>query len=187
MKQEKRKRKAISKGRRFDIFTRDGFKCRYCGKTSVETTLVIDHVIPFSKGGSEDDDNLVTSCQACNAGKLNKSLERSSVPEDIRLRIEQERKEVISAARRARAAAKAALELRQEIVNYWCMEKGTREMERTTLNIMVSFASQYGPEIVFNWISIAMDRIGRHKKDSDLGRYVCGIRKKVMEQEGAGK
>lgn len=187
MNTEKPKRKGISKGKRFDIFTRDGFKCRYCGRTSVETTLVIDHVIPVSRGGANDDDNLVTSCQGCNSGKSAKNLEQSNIPLDVRLRMEQERKELVSMAKRAKQAAKAAVELRQEIVNYWCMEKGTETMDKATLNIMASFASRHGPELVFQWISIAMDRIGRHKRDGDLGRYVCGIRKKVMEQAGGNQ
>jgi len=35
----------------------------------------VDHVIPYSKGGTEDLDNLVLCCQSCNSGKGVKSLE----------------------------------------------------------------------------------------------------------------
>lgn len=54
---------------RFQIFQRDGFRCRYCGRGVEDTTLQIDHVIPRSKGGTNSAENLVTSCKECNIGK----------------------------------------------------------------------------------------------------------------------
>ena len=54
---------------RFEILRRDGFTCQYCGKTGTEKELEIDHVVPFSKGGTNDEGNLITSCFDCNRGK----------------------------------------------------------------------------------------------------------------------
>jgi hypothetical protein len=54
---------------RFEIFKRDAFTCRYCGSKSPEAILEVDHVIPRVGGGSDDADNLVTACYACNRGK----------------------------------------------------------------------------------------------------------------------
>lgn len=62
-------RKPISKGRRFDIFKRDSFTCRYCGRRPPEVVLELDHVHPVSKGGTDDEINLATSCYDCNRGK----------------------------------------------------------------------------------------------------------------------
>jgi hypothetical protein len=59
---------------RFLVMKRDGFRCHYCGKspaTHADVELVLDHVLPWSKGGKTTPDNLVTSCVACNAGKGN--------------------------------------------------------------------------------------------------------------------
>lgn len=50
------------------IFARDGNKCIRCG--SVEY-LTLDHIIPKSRGGSNDDDNLQTLCRKCNGRKGN--------------------------------------------------------------------------------------------------------------------
>lgn len=70
-----RTRQPISKRQRFEIFKRDSFRCVYCGKGSSETKLQLDHVRPFSRGGSCNDDNLVTSCVDCNLGKSNVPIE----------------------------------------------------------------------------------------------------------------
>jgi len=56
-------------GVRFEVFKRDGFTCRYCGKKSPEVILEVDHAVPLAVGGSDDDDNLVTACYECNRGK----------------------------------------------------------------------------------------------------------------------
>lgn len=62
-------RKAISKRERFEILKRDGFKCRYCGRTPPEVTLEIDHLKPVAGGGCNCQTNLVTACFDCNRGK----------------------------------------------------------------------------------------------------------------------
>jgi 5-methylcytosine-specific restriction endonuclease McrA len=56
---------------RFSILLRDGFRCRYCGRSSSEdgVKLHVDHVVPRSAGGPSTRDNLVTACQDCNLGK----------------------------------------------------------------------------------------------------------------------
>lgn len=48
------------------IFARDAWTCQYCGS---QTTLTVDHVIPRSKGGGSDWENVVTSCAPCNRRK----------------------------------------------------------------------------------------------------------------------
>lgn len=55
------------------IFDRDGARCRYCGST--EGPFHVDHVVPFSKGGSDEPGNLVIACMACNLSKGAKTLE----------------------------------------------------------------------------------------------------------------
>ena len=55
------------------VFKRDNYTCQYCGK--VGGKLETDHIIPFSKGGTDDMDNLVTACRKCNRQKRDKSVE----------------------------------------------------------------------------------------------------------------
>lgn len=54
---------------RFDVLKRDGFRCQYCGGRAPAVPLVVDHVVPVARGGTNAAANLVTACFACNAGK----------------------------------------------------------------------------------------------------------------------
>jgi hypothetical protein len=58
--------------RRRGIMARDGNRCVYCGTA---TKLGIDHVIPRTLGGPEEDWNMVVSCEACNKRKGQKLTE----------------------------------------------------------------------------------------------------------------
>lgn len=73
------KRKSISKRIRFEIFKRDGFCCAYCGSKPPEVILHVDHIVPVSKGGTNDILNLITSCLGCNIGKSNIDLTSAPV------------------------------------------------------------------------------------------------------------
>ncbi|HFK4243378.1 TPA: HNH endonuclease, partial [Escherichia coli] len=50
------------------IKKRDGEKCNYCGSTN---ELEIDHIIPVSKGGNSNPENLQVLCKQCNILKFN--------------------------------------------------------------------------------------------------------------------
>ena len=57
---------------RLFVLERDKFRCVYCGRSPALNhgiSLHIDHIQPFSKGGSNDVDNLQTLCNECNLGK----------------------------------------------------------------------------------------------------------------------
>ena len=56
------------------VLERDKFRCVYCGRSPALNhgiSLHIDHIYPFSKGGSNEIDNLQTLCNECNLGKGN--------------------------------------------------------------------------------------------------------------------
>jgi 5-methylcytosine-specific restriction endonuclease McrA len=46
-----------------------GTKCRYCEKVLKLNTLVIDHIVPISKGGASNIDNLQVICKTSNSMK----------------------------------------------------------------------------------------------------------------------
>lgn len=57
--------KVTGKVRAF-VFARDGHQCKKCG---APPPLVVDHIMPVSKGGSGEPDNLRSLCWDCNASK----------------------------------------------------------------------------------------------------------------------
>jgi hypothetical protein len=67
--------RSIAPSRRFQVLRRDGFTCTYCGRQPPEVSLQVDHVIPWSKGGTHDLANLRTACMECNLGKSDTLLE----------------------------------------------------------------------------------------------------------------
>jgi hypothetical protein len=95
---------AIGKKTRFEVFKRDNFCCMYCGRIPPAVVLEIDHVEPRSKGGSDDIDNLLTSCKDCNRGKRDGRLSETATPliESYKQSVESE--EQLKAMRSHRAA-----------------------------------------------------------------------------------
>ncbi len=67
------KRVALS---RVNIYKRDGYACVYCGN---KDNLTLDHVIPRSRGGRDQWDNLVTACQRCNTEKGDRTPEEAEM------------------------------------------------------------------------------------------------------------
>ncbi len=53
---------------------RDENRCRYCLSAAqyLYQTLHIDHILPISKGGTDDIENLCLSCSWCNSSKAAK-------------------------------------------------------------------------------------------------------------------
>jgi 5-methylcytosine-specific restriction endonuclease McrA len=68
-----------SKTKRITVYTRDKFTCQYCGKKPGMSSLTLDHVVPASRGGKTEPDNLVTACKPCNNFKADRTPEESGL------------------------------------------------------------------------------------------------------------
>jgi len=66
---------------RFEILKRDNFQCQYCGRNPKQDKckLRVDHIIPRSKNGTNEVNNLITSCEECNLGKSDILLEENKI------------------------------------------------------------------------------------------------------------
>jgi hypothetical protein len=53
------------------LFRRDGYMCMYCGTKLSGRMLTRDHVLPLSRGGRDEWENVVSSCKPCNTRKGN--------------------------------------------------------------------------------------------------------------------
>ena len=67
-------RSSIKPNVRWKVLARDDFTCRYCGRSPPDVVLNCDHVLAVANGGTDDEKNLVTACDECNAGKGVKKL-----------------------------------------------------------------------------------------------------------------
>lgn len=64
----------IRAGLWWSVLARDNWTCCSCGRSSKDEGIIleVDHIVPRSKGGSNDMGNLQTLCKKCNIGKSNK-------------------------------------------------------------------------------------------------------------------
>lgn len=62
-------RRRVASVSRRAVFARDEYRCQYCGASADS----IDHVVPRSRGGSDEWDNLAAACRACNSSKRNRT------------------------------------------------------------------------------------------------------------------
>jgi 5-methylcytosine-specific restriction endonuclease McrA len=67
-----RRRAALS---RRGVFIRDEHRCQYCGRTAEN----VDHVVPRSRGGPHDWENVVASCRRCNSRKKDRTPDEAGM------------------------------------------------------------------------------------------------------------
>ena len=118
-------RQSLSKRTRFNVFKRDHFTCTYCGQKPPDVMLQVDHIIAVAKGGSDEPDNLTTSCSACNLGKGATGLGTAmpQVSEEMRLEAIQESLERAAILADQQAAAVKLREAEENVARqveaYW--------------------------------------------------------------------
>uniref|UniRef100_A0A803Q3R2 HNH nuclease domain-containing protein n=1 Tax=Cannabis sativa TaxID=3483 RepID=A0A803Q3R2_CANSA len=71
-----KRRRIKSNLSRKNILYRDNYTCQYCYS---QENLTIDHVLPISRGGEWEWENLVTACSKCNSKKGHKTIEEANM------------------------------------------------------------------------------------------------------------
>ncbi len=56
------------------IVRRDNYLCQICGRHLRDDEIEFDHIIPISKGGSSEEQNLRLTCLKCNRKRGNRSI-----------------------------------------------------------------------------------------------------------------
>lgn len=75
----RRNKKKNVKFSRISIYSRDNFTCQYCGAKKRMKELTFDHIIPRSRGGKTNWENITTSCMPCNTRKNNRTPEEAKM------------------------------------------------------------------------------------------------------------
>ncbi len=186
------KRKSTGKRQRFEIFKRDNFTCQYCGSTPPTVVLVVDHILPVSKGGGDEITNKITSCEACNQGKADRPL--SDVPRAIESQLadQVERREQLEAYNTFLMQARER-ELQQvaDLGHYWfnrlCDEQNKWIFGTARQSSIRTFLKRLPITELYDAIDIALARVtASFEYDDKAWRYFCGICwKRIREREPA--
>lgn len=171
-------RKPIGKRLRFKVFNRDGFQCKYCGKTPDDDVMLeIDHINPVSKGGGNDYDNLITSCFDCNRGKADDELVSS--PDNNLITLKQERMELEAAAQEAGRIRALEKDARQHMANLFCEIFMQEQVKKRHVSTLMNLCREFGISSIEDWIWLAESKVN---SEQNAIKYICGIAKKVREQ-----
>jgi hypothetical protein len=177
---------AISKKIRFEIFKRDNFTCRYCGKKPPEVMLEMDHLMPISEGGKDDLNNLLTSCFNCNRGKGKILIDTlpNSITENLAIIKEQQKqtKQYYQFIERIEQQKENDLrEIGRYYFNLFAKTKKTHDQYifagayKASIKIFLKSFTKY--EII-EAIDIAFGKFGRGIGEYDrdrVFRYMCGV------------
>jgi hypothetical protein len=69
-------RKPFSTKGRFEVLTRAKYRCEICGASQADgAKLHVDHIVPVSKGGGNEPENLRCLCEPCNLGRSDRHFE----------------------------------------------------------------------------------------------------------------
>jgi len=167
-------RKALSKKVRFDVFKRDAFTCQYCGAHPPAAILHVDHIHPVAEGGSNDCDNLVTSCDACNLGKGARLL--SDVPSSLsdRAVLVAEREEQIRGYNAVMEAKRLRLdEDAWRVADVFVAQFIDDGIRKDWFQSILRFIEKLGVHDVLSAMEIAVSRKPWSK--NNCFKYFCGV------------
>jgi hypothetical protein len=144
----------ISPSIRFEVFQRDNHTCQYCGRTPPDVKLVVDHLMPVARGGTDEFSNLVTSCEECNSGKSAKLIQQFTNglgKEEWSEKIRAKRLAILE-NRRGRI---------EEIKQHWSTTLRLGRLSEADENAIYNFIERYEPD----WIKAAIEIAARTKID----------------------
>lgn len=80
MTRKTRSRKVSIKFSRANVLLRDGHTCQYCRREFEPHQINCDHVLPRSRGGRTEWENIVAACYPCNGRKGDRTPGEAKMP-----------------------------------------------------------------------------------------------------------
>lgn len=166
---------SLSKKIRFGVFKRDNFCCGYCGSHPPGVVLEVDHIQALSNGGTDDLNNLITSCFGCNRGK--KDIALSNIPPTLSENMERMLEKKAQLAAYNREVKKSIQKKRREIsavesvfVSHFPKRMFTESFRTVSV---ARFLQSISVEMLKEFMEIACLRFLRAPSSAVL--YFCGI------------
>lgn len=177
------KRKTLSKKLRFEVFKRDSFKCQYCGASSPEAVLHVDHIKPVSKGGTNDLLNLITSCSSCNLGKGARELGDHTTIKKQKNQLDElnERREQLEMLMEWKDTLKDIVKQEVDYVDELVQEYTGFNLNQEELNSVRSMIRRYGFEEVYESMQITLEK-GDIENIIQYCWRVLAVRKRQKEE-----
>jgi len=166
------KRKSIGPKLRFEVFKRDSFTCQYCGSTSPEVILEVDHIKPVINGGKENILNLLTSCFDCNRGKGKRELDDNQELSKQRKQLDElneKRLQLEMLVQWKEELDNLEIESAKKIFNLFAKLTGYTLLE-SLLTDTTKTIKKYGFSEVYDCTKISCDQYYRENSDENIQR-----------------
>lgn len=182
--------KSVSTRTRFEIFKRDGFRCKYCGASPLGATLVVklhaDHVTPKSGGGSNEPYNLITACIDCNLGKSDVPLDEKKFRSEFASEEEKEHAEQIRAYLVAqRDISDAKKESEALIIEHWESRMG--EWHWQFPRYLPRALKEFGLARLIDAVDIVAGSRVAFASTTVQIKYFCGILRRWRQEKSTPK
>ena len=187
-------RVSLPKSVRFEVFKRDKFKCQYCGEEAPNVILEVDHIVPVSKGGTNDIFNLVTSCRDCNRGKSDKKLDDDTVVKKQKRQLDelQERREQIEMMIRWKEELTEETKMEIEAIERLIFSNAEKRITEYAKKEVKRLIKRFGFKDVYEATEIAFDRYYDGSPESKVEAFrkiggICYNREKQFLEKMASK
>lgn len=142
--------------------------------------MVVDHVVPVAKGGTDDPENLVCACSECNLGKSDIGLDESRLPlAPGPAEIREQAGQIAEYLDACKALDEKRREFRQYLTNRWCWAMNCNSVPNRFLSRLMSVVSSHGLDI-FNAALDVVTAHSAHLRGEDEFKYFNGVVKRMV-------
>lgn len=171
----------MNKKLRFEVFKRDNFTCKYCGRIPPVAILEVDHIIPVCEGGKDDMSNYLTACFDCNRGKgkipLSRVGDKVNYSEETD-KLEEGKLQLAEYRKFLKQAAKRLEKQIEEVEDFWDEKIDYRfSLSDHGKESIKKFLKFFPPEKIKEALEIACNKFPQINEESSNRRfkYMCGI------------